>query len=60
MDFHETWIRVGKKDAMELGGILHVAAVTGNASGNIAFHTAALGMRLVKNGHRLRKISGRM
>ncbi len=33
---------------MELGGIHHVTAVTGNASRNVAFYTQALGMRLVK------------
>ena len=33
---------------MELGGIHHVTAVTGNASHNVAFYTQALGMRLVK------------
>ena len=33
---------------MELGGLHHVTAVTGNASGNVAFYTGVLGMRLVK------------
>ncbi|HEV2582345.1 MAG TPA: ring-cleaving dioxygenase [Ktedonobacteraceae bacterium] len=33
---------------MQLGGIHHVTAVTGNASRNVAFYTQALGMRLVK------------
>ncbi len=33
---------------MELEGLHHVTAVTGNASGNVAFYTQALGMRLVK------------
>ncbi|MHB8644846.1 MAG: ring-cleaving dioxygenase [Thermomicrobiales bacterium] len=33
---------------MELGGIHHVTAVTGDASRNVAFYTQALGMRLVK------------
>ena len=33
---------------MELGGIHHVTAVTGDASRNVAFYTQVLGMRLVK------------
>ncbi len=33
---------------MELGGIHHVTAVTGDASRNVAFYTQALSMRLVK------------
>ena len=33
---------------MELGGIHHVTAVTGDALGNVAFYTDALGLRLVK------------
>jgi glyoxalase family protein len=33
---------------MELGGIHHVTAVTGEAAGNVAFYTVALGLRLVK------------
>jgi glyoxalase family protein len=33
---------------MELGGIHHVTAVTGNAPENVAFYTDALGLRLVK------------
>ena len=33
---------------MELTGIHHVTAVTGNASYNVAFYTQVLGMRLVK------------
>jgi glyoxalase family protein len=33
---------------MELGGLHHVTAVTGNAPGNLAFYTGTLGMRLVK------------
>lgn len=33
---------------MELGGLHHVTAVTGNASKNVAFYTGVLGMRLVK------------
>jgi glyoxalase family protein len=33
---------------MELGGIHHVTAVTGNASNNVAFYTQVLGMRLTK------------
>ena len=34
--------------AMELGGLHHVTAVTGDASKNVAFYTGVLGMRLVK------------
>jgi glyoxalase family protein len=33
---------------MELGGIHHVTAVTGDAARNVAFYTSALGLRLVK------------
>ena len=33
---------------MQLGGIHHVTAITGNASQNVAFYTKVLGMRLVK------------
>jgi glyoxalase family protein len=33
---------------MQLGGLHHVTAVTGNASKNVAFYTGVLGMRLVK------------
>jgi glyoxalase family protein len=33
---------------MQLGGIHHVTAITGNASLNVAFYTQILGMRLVK------------
>src|SRR5437868_9182712 len=33
---------------MQLGGIHHVTAVTGNASRNVAFYTQILGMRLTK------------
>lgn len=33
---------------MQLGGIHHVTAITGNASGNVAFYTQVLGMRLIK------------
>jgi glyoxalase family protein len=33
---------------MQLGGIHHVTAVTGNASHNVAFYTQVLGMRLTK------------
>jgi glyoxalase family protein len=33
---------------MELGGIHHVTAVTGDAPENVAFYTDALGLRLVK------------
>jgi glyoxalase family protein len=33
---------------MQLGGIHHVTAVSGNASRNVAFYTQVLGMRLVK------------
>lgn len=33
---------------MELGGLHHVTAVTGNAAGNVEFYTRVLGMRLVK------------
>ena len=33
---------------MELGGIHHITAVTGNASGNVAFYTQVLGLRLTK------------
>ncbi|TME18858.1 MAG: ring-cleaving dioxygenase, partial [Chloroflexi bacterium] len=33
---------------MQIPGIHHVTAVTGDASGNVAFYTRMLGMRLVK------------
>jgi len=33
---------------MDLGGIHHVTAVTGDAPGNVAFYTDTLGLRLVK------------
>ena len=33
---------------MNLGGLHHVTAVTSNASGNVAFYTELLGLRLVK------------
>ncbi len=33
---------------MELGGMHHVTAVTGNASLNVAFYTQVLGLRLIK------------
>jgi glyoxalase family protein len=33
---------------MQLGGLHHVTAVTSNASGNVAFYTDVLGLRLVK------------
>src|ERR671916_852460 len=33
---------------MELGGIHHVTAVTGDAPGNVTFYTGTLGLRLVK------------
>jgi glyoxalase family protein len=33
---------------MEIPGLHHVTAVTGDASGNVGFYTRALGMRLVK------------
>jgi glyoxalase family protein len=33
---------------MELGGLHHVTAVTGNAAGNLDFYTQVLGLRLVK------------
>lgn len=33
---------------MQLGGLHHVTAITGNASLNVAFYTRVLGMRLVK------------
>ncbi len=33
---------------MELGGLHHITAITGNASLNVAFYTQVLGMRLVK------------
>lgn len=34
--------------ARQLGGLHHITAVTGDAAGNVAFYTQALGMRLVK------------
>src|SRR5690242_17742768 len=33
---------------IQLGGLHHVTAVTGDAAGNVAFYTRVLGMRLVK------------
>ncbi|GHO85857.1 ring-cleaving dioxygenase [Dictyobacter formicarum] len=33
---------------MQLGGLHHISAITGNVSQNIAFYTQVLGMRLVK------------
>src|SRR5213082_2828434 len=33
---------------MNLGGLHHVTAVTRHASGNVAFYTTVLGLRLVK------------
>ncbi|HEX7735063.1 MAG TPA: ring-cleaving dioxygenase [Ktedonobacteraceae bacterium] len=33
---------------MQLGGLHHITAITGNASQNVAFYTQVLGMRLVK------------
>ncbi len=33
---------------MQLGGLHHVTAITGNASRNVAFYTQVLGMHLVK------------
>jgi len=33
---------------MQLGGLHHVTAVTGDAAGNVAFYTQTLGLRLVK------------
>src|SRR5437660_409900 len=33
---------------MQLGGIHHVTAVSGNASNNVAFYTQVMGMRLTK------------
>src|SRR5437763_13378915 len=38
----------GEVKKMQLGGIHHVTAVTGNASRNVAFYTQVLGMRLTK------------
>src|SRR6266487_6840177 len=38
----------GDTMTMQLGGIHHVTAVTGNASRNVAFYTHVLGMRLTK------------
>src|SRR5215471_6190533 len=37
-----------RRRTMQLGGIHHVTAVTGNASRNVAFYTQVLGMRLAK------------
>ncbi|HEX2281753.1 MAG TPA: VOC family protein, partial [Thermomicrobiales bacterium] len=37
-----------KARIMELGGLHHVTAVTGNAPGNLDFYTNTLGLRLVK------------
>src|SRR5687768_13965591 len=33
---------------LQLGGLHHVSAITGDAPGNIAFYTQTLGLRLVK------------
>src|SRR5215217_6584197 len=33
---------------MELGGLHHLTAISGDAPGNVAFYTRVLGMRLVK------------
>src|SRR5919109_1028623 len=33
---------------MQLGGIHHVSAITGNVSQNVAFYTQVLGLRLIK------------
>ena len=33
---------------MQLGGLHHITAITGNASQNVAFYTQVLGMRMVK------------
>ena len=35
---------------MELGGLHHVTAVTGNAAENVAFYTQVLGMEVVRFG----------
>lgn len=40
--------RHGKSSALQLHGIHHLTAVTANASGNHAFYTRTLGLRLVK------------
>src|SRR5437667_1355454 len=37
-----------RRRIMQLSGIHHVTAVTGNASLNVAFYTQVLGMRLTK------------
>jgi glyoxalase family protein len=37
-----------RSNNMQLGGIHHVTAVSGNASRNVAFYTQVMGMRLVK------------
>jgi glyoxalase family protein len=37
-----------KEKKMQLGGIHHVSAITGNASQNVAFYTQVLGLHLVK------------
>src|SRR5512139_2374191 len=43
------WIsRQGQGVSMELKGLHHLTAVTGNPSVNVAFYTQVLGMRLVK------------
>ena len=34
--------------ALQLGGLHHVSAITGDAPGNVAFYTQVLGLRLVK------------
>ena len=33
---------------MQLGGVHHITAITGNASQNVSFYTQVLGMRLIK------------
>src|SRR5579885_3623740 len=40
--------RLKRRSTMQLGGIHHVTAITGDASRNVAFYTQVLGMRLVK------------
>jgi len=39
---------MGREMEIQIPGIHHVTAVTGDASGNVAFYTRVLGMRLVK------------
>jgi glyoxalase family protein len=41
-------MKTKENKAMQLGGIHHITAITGNASQNVAFYTQVLGMRLVK------------